>query len=325
MTFNPKAYVLRSDQVVQKHEERKAWREENKHLAIPFFVKGLRHYVPPVYPGELFLCGAASGEGKTVILSEWHRQMQKALEDSRRRAVTAFISQEETTERLISDDIDREGSSAISSKQTLWIGATWGMKAEDIEDMHMTNIVESLHWGQDSFGDKMPLAGIFYDYVQSTPADPNRRAQMTEELRRLQVKDDTRRLFDAAKTFTCPVIAAAQTMLKKLNAPFNNQMLIPSQRDFEEGAGLFQVPDYVGSFWLARNTHAVGKTVEIDNWKFKVESNLVFFWFLKARGHRPDTAPGISRVFPLRIQSDGEYLYEPEYHQSLLVAGYKNV
>lgn len=323
MTFNPKAYVVRSDQNVEKYEARKVWREANKHLALPFFVEGLREYIPSVYPGELALIGAASGEGKSYSMGIWHAQAEAALSESGRRAVTAFISQEETTERLIENSIEREGAARIASKQTVWIGTSWGMKANDIEDLHMTNITTALHYAQNSFAESMPIADVFYDYIQATPADPARRKQMTEELRRLQVRDDTRRLFDLSKTFHCPVVAGAQTMLKKLNSPYNKEMLIPSQRDFEEGAGLYQVPDYAYTFWLARNTHSVGKTIEIDNWKFKVEKNLVFMWFLKARGHNPTTAKGISRVFPLRIIDD-QYIYDPEYHKSMLVIGAKD-
>lgn len=318
MTFNPKAYVIRSDENVEKYKSRQEWRKENAHLSIPFFIEGLRSQVPNVYPGEMALVGTASGEGKTFIVEQWNEQVEASITEGKRRAVTVRASQEETTERMQSAAIERLGSAKASSMQTVWIGANWGMNADEIEDLHMTNIITSLHYTRNSFADPMPFAGIYYDYMQATPADPTRRQQMTEELRRLQIRDDTRRLFDAAKTFTCPVIAAAQTMLKKQNSPYNREMLIPSQRDFEEGAGLYQVPDYVYTFWLARGTHAVGKTVEIDNWKFKVEKNLVFMWFLKARGHNPESAKGISKVFPIRI-IDNKYVYDPEYHNSIVV------
>lgn len=319
MTFNPKAYVIRSDENVEKFQARKKWRDENAHLSIPFFVEGLRGQVPAIYPGEMALVGAASGEGKTFIVDQWNEQVEKSIVESKRRAVTVRISQEETTERMLSSAIDRYGASKSASMMTVWIGANWGMNADEIEDLHMTNIITSLHYAQrNSFADHMPLAGVFYDYMQATPADPIRRKQMTEELRRLQIRDDTRRLFDASKTFKCPVIAGAQTSLKSVTHAYNKEMLIPSQRDFEEAAGLYQVPDYVYSFWLARGTHAVGKTVEVDNWKFTVEKNLVFMWFLKARGHSPETAKGISRVFPLRI-IDGRYIYDSGYHQSMIV------
>lgn len=317
--MNSKAYVVTPVDNVEKYKARKKWRDENSHLAIPFFVEGLRDLVPNVYPGEMALIGAASGEGKTFSLDVWNEQVEAQLTESKRRAVTVFVSQEETTERMIADYIERNGELAAASQQTIRIGASWGMNASEIEDMHMSNIIAHLQYArQSAFAEPMPFSAVFYDYMQSTPADPSRRGQMTEELRRLQIRDDTRRLFDAAKTFMCPMVAGAQTMLKSQNAPYNKLMLIPSQRDFEEAGGLYQVPDYVYTFWLARGTHAVGKLIEIDNWKFTVEKNLVFMWFLKARGHSPETAKGISRVFPLRI-INGQYTYDLEYHKSMVV------
>lgn len=60
-------------------------REDNQHLALPFFVKELRGQIPDIYPGELGLIGAASGDGKTNIMGVWHAQVQAALEESKRR------------------------------------------------------------------------------------------------------------------------------------------------------------------------------------------------------------------------------------------------
>lgn len=318
MPFNPKAYVKRSDEVVANYAARKAWREENKHLALPFFVEGLRGQIPDIFPEEMAVIGAASGEGKSNVMRIWHEQAQQALTTSKRRAITAFISHEESTERLIARDVEKRGESEVSSRPSVYIGTSWGMKAEEMEDLHMTNVINTLHYAQNSFAEFMPIADAFYDYLQATPNDPHRRSQISEDLRRLQITDNTRRLFNAAKTFICPVVAGAQTSLKRVMNPYNAQMLIPGQRDFEESAGLFQVPDFVYSLWLARATHAVGKLVEVDNWKFKVEKNLVFLWFLKARGHDPETAKGISKVFPLRIIDD-QYQYDPEYHKSMVV------
>ena len=316
MTFNPKAYALHSDEVAERYEAREEWRKQNAHLALPFFVKELRDEVPPIFPGEMGMVGAASGEGKSVILNTWHRQAQDAITESERRAVTVFASQEETTERLIAFDIEKHGIMKASSSPTVWIGATWGMNAEDIEDLHMTNVISAMHYAQNQFAEPMPFAALYYDYIQSTPSDPYRRKQMTEDLRRLQIKDDTRRLFDSAKTFSCPVVAAAQTNLKAQASPYKKEMPIPGKRDFEESAGIFQVPDYVYSFWLPRSMYAPGQRVEVDNWNFTVEKNLVFFWFLKARGHNPDTAKGIGKVYPLRIIDD-QYVYDQEYHKHI--------
>jgi hypothetical protein len=319
MPFNPKTYAVRSDQVVENYAAREKWREENKHLALPFFVKDLRGQIPDIFPEEMALIGAASGDGKTEIMKAWHAQAQQAIESRKERAVTIFGSQEESTERLAAQDIEKRGPAEASSRPTVWIGTSFGMSADDMEDLHMTNFINTVGFvQQQSFAEKMPIADVFYDYLQATPNDPTRRDQISEGLYRLQVNDNTRRLFKAAKTFRCPVVTASQTSIKKLNSPYNSQMPIPGRGDFSEASGIYQIPDFVFGFWLARNTHSVGKTIEVDNWKFTVEKNLAFIWFLKARGHSPETAKGISKVFPLRIIND-EYTYDADHHKSMMI------
>jgi len=115
MTFNPKHYAKRSDEVAENLEAREKWRNENEHLALPFFIEGLRSYVPPIFPGEMAVIGAPSGDGKTKMMKDWHRQVQTSITKSTRRAVTVYGSQEETTERLIDDDYKLRGKAVVSS------------------------------------------------------------------------------------------------------------------------------------------------------------------------------------------------------------------
>lgn len=320
MTFNPKNYAKRSDEVVENYEARKKWREENKHLALPFFIEGLRDYVPAIYPEEMAMIGAPSGDGKTKILKTWHRQAQKAILDSKRRAVTVFGSQEETTERLHAEDIEKRGRMVASSMPSVFVGSSWGMDADNIEDMHMTNYIKTLTYIRDSmFAEPMPLGVGMYDYIQATPNDPERKVLTGGNAYYLQVNDNVRRLFQSAKTFHMPVITASQTGIKSLNTPYNKEMPIPGRGDYAEASAVYQVPDFVYSFIHMRNASTVGKKIEIGNWNFIVEPNLLFFWFLKARGHDPETtAKGVGRVFPIRIIND-EYVYDPEYHNYIVV------
>lgn len=321
MTFNPKAYAQRSDEVAENYEARKKWREENKHLALPFFVEGLRGYVPDIYPEEMAVIGAPSGDGKTNIMKVWHAQQQKRISDSKQRAVTIFGSQEETTESLIAEDIERFGKAVASSRPSVFVGNSFGMSADDMDDLHMTNFISTVEYThRQSFAEPMPISAVFYDYLQATPADPFRRQQLTDGAYRHQQNDNTRRLFQAGKTYKCPIVTASQTGIKHLNNPYNAEMPIAGRGDYSEASGIYQVPDFVYSFMLMRNAAPVGKLIEVDNWKFTVEPNLMFFWFLKARGHKPETAKGISKVFPLRIIGD-EYIYDPEYHASMIVGG----
>lgn len=318
MTFNPKHYAKRSDEVTENLEAREKWREENKHLALPFFIEGLRDYVPPIYPGEMAVIGAPSGDGKTKMMKTWHRQAQEAITKRKMRAVTVFGSQEETTERLIDDDYQARGKMAVSSAPSVFVGTSFGMDAENIEDIHMTNFIETLRYVRDEmFAEKMPLGMCAYDYLQATPNDPTRKTIVNNDSYRHQLNDNTRRLFKAAQTFKMPVVTGSQTDIKTDKNKYDKEIPVPGRGDFSEASGVFQVPDFVYSFVHMRNASTVGKHIETGNWNFTVEKNLLFFWFLKARGHNPETtAKGLGRVFPIRIIND-EYVYDPEYHAAI--------
>jgi hypothetical protein len=322
MTFNPRAYAQRSDQVTENYEKREEWREENKHLALPFFIEGLREYVPAIYPGEMAVIGAPSGDGKTKMLKTWHRQAQEQITASGMRAVTVFGSQEETTERLLADDIETRGKTVVSSFPSVFIGASFGMDAESIEDIHMTNFINTLAYVKDSmFAEPMPLAMCGYDYLQATPNDPSRKTIVSNDSYRHQVNDNTRRLFKAAQTFKMPLITGSQTDIKTDKNKYDKDIPIPGRGDFSEASSIFQIPDFVYTFVHMRNASTVGKRIETGNWNFTVEKNLLFMWFLKARGHNPETtAKGLGKVFPIRIIND-EYVYDPEHHRAMTVGG----
>jgi hypothetical protein len=325
MTFNPRNYAKRSDEVAENYEKREKWRDENKHLALPFFVEGLRELVPPVFPGEMAVIGAPSGDGKTNIMKVWHAQAQTALTESKQRAVTVFGSQEETTERLIASDFEKRGKMKAASTPSVFIGTSFGMDAEYIEDIHMTNYVNTLGYiTKDMFAEPMPLYAGFYDYLQATPNDPTRKEMVSNDSYRHQLNDNTRRLFKAAQTFRMPMITASQTDIKTDKNKYVKEIPVPGRGDFSEASGVYQVPDFVYSIVHMRNASTVGKKIDSGNWSFTVEKNLLFFWFLKARGHNPETtAKGLGRVFPLRIIND-EYVYDPEYHNHIYLKDVNN-
>ena len=77
--FNPAAYSLTASQSAQKLDERRKFEKENAHLALPFFVAGLRDIVPPQYPGETSIILARSHEGKSTALKAWAALCEKEI------------------------------------------------------------------------------------------------------------------------------------------------------------------------------------------------------------------------------------------------------
>ena len=320
MTFNPKAYTLKAHEALDKYEERRKFEKDNAHLAMPFPVIGLQDKIPAQYPTEMAMLGAPSGDGKSLFMKFWHDFTQEHVTTQGRRAVVPFISHEDTSEMSAGQLLDRNGGNRVKvdDNLTLYIGRTFGMNPDDVADLYMSNIFQCLNYGQNSaYDSKMPFAGIFYDYIQATPPDPFRRDMTNDNIKRLQMADDTRRLFIAATTFQCPVISAAQTSLKKVTDPYNDKMKIAGRADFEEAKEIFQIPDRVYTGWLAAASYPVGDKVDTGNWHFTVKPNLFFLRVLKIRYHNPTTAPAIRRVYPLLIQSNGEFLYDAEYHKSI--------
>lgn len=320
MTFNPKAYTLRADQAVDKYEERRQFEKDNQHLAIPFPVAGLQEYIPPTYPTEMTMIGTASGDGKSTFIKFWQDFTQKHITEKQRRAVVPYISHEDTSEMSAGQLVEKVGGNRvqIDSNLTLYIGRSFGMSPDDVADLYMTNIFQCLDYGQNgAYAEKMPFGAVFYDYIQATPPDPFRREMTNDNVKRLQMADDTRRLFVGATTYNCPFIVAAQTGLKKIADPYSEKIRIAGRADFEEAKEIYQVPDRVMTGWLASNTYPIGEFIDDGNWHFEVLPNLFFLRVLKIRYHTPKTAKGIRRLFPLLIQDDGSYKYDPDYHKSI--------
>jgi len=310
--FNPAAYTLTAAQAVEKWKNRKAYEEANAHLALEFPILGLREYIPPQLPGETSVIAGRSGEGKSTFLKFWHDQNQLNIQHRMRRAVSVYISHEDTSEMSAGQLVERYGSEvSVEDNLSIYIGRSFGMSASDIADLHMTNIAQCLMYAQNKqFAEKMDFSAIFYDYIQTTPPDPFRRQMRTDDSRRLQLADDVRRLTIAATTFACPVVAASQTSLKRLIKPYNDKMFIPGKQDLEEAKEVFQTPDIVYSMWQVAADYPPGTQIETGHWNFKSQSDLFFIWFLKRRYKTPKTAPGIRRVFPIFINQNGTFFTE---------------
>lgn len=317
MTFNPRNFIKTSQEAVISNEAYKQWKKDNEHLALPFFIKGLRDLVPPIYPRQMAIILAKSGDGKSKMMKDWHAQAQDAVTASGKKAVTVFGSQEETVEELVDLDIERRGKMTVASNPSVFIGDSFGMDIDQMEDLHMTNFLTTIKYANQSmFAETMQIADIFYDYLTATPDDPAYKNAQSDNTFRLAQNKNTKRLFKAGREFSCPIVSGAQAGLKTLNDPYMKEIPIPGRGDTSESGGIYQIPDFIYSFVHMRNASTVGKVIDAGNWKFEVTDNLLFFWFLKARGYNNKNS-GVSRVFPIRIIND-EYVYDNDFHMSLL-------
>lgn len=317
---NPSAYIKTARETLETKKARDKFVEENKHLALQFPIKGLETKIPPVQIGETAIYGAGSYQGKSLFLKHWMFEMQKKVDVENRRAVIAYVSHEDTAEMTAAQQLKKYGGNETKYEDDLflYIGRSFGMKAEEIAEMHMTNIVQLLEYARkEKFAEEMPFAMIGYDFIQKTPPDPFRKNVVSDQQRRLQVADDMLRLTNAAVQMPCPIVCAAQTGLKSLNTPYSKEMPIPGDGDFEESKEIYQYADHAYTGWLPRQDYPVGSLVESGNWSFTVKEDLYFIRVLKARYCDPVEWKGIGKVYPVFIKPDGSFEYDVEYHKSI--------
>lgn len=316
MTINPAPYVLTASETIEKKKLRDAFVSANKHLALPFPIKGLETKIPPIQAGETGIFGAGSYQGKSLFLKHWMFDAQLRIEEEKIRSVVAYVSHEDTGEMTARQQIKRYGGDETAYEDDLfvYIGRSFGMKAEEVAELYMSNIITLLdHAHKNKFAEPMPFSMIAYDFIQKTPSDP----QLRNRERREQITSDMLKLTNAGVQLTCPIVCAAQTGLKNLRTPYSKEMPIPGDADFEEAKEIFQYSDHACTGWLARADHPVGALVDSGNWHFTVTENLYFIRVLKARYCDPVEWSGIGKVYPLHIQPDGSLTYDQEFHRSI--------
>jgi len=318
VTFNPSPYVLTANETWKKRKDFDAFLKLNAHLALPFHVEALQSLIPPAYPGENAVILARSHHGKSTVLKDILFKAQLAIEGKAGYAV-GMVSHEDVAERTAGQMVRRyENELLYQDDQFIHIGRSFGMSNEQVADLHMTNIITALDYGLQKFGDKLNYSVIINDYLQIQPPDPFRREMVNQEQRRLQIADDMKRWCNTAVRFKCPIFNASQALTKTQRGNYNEKMKIPGAADTEESKEIYNYADAVYSYWQPKHDHPMGDLIEEGKWKFTVESDLCFLRIIKRKYAEEMGYPDIvGRVFPLRIQPNGNFVYDKEYHRSI--------
>ena len=321
MSFNPSNFVKTAKQTYDLKLEYDKFIEDNKHLAAPFHIKGLENILPLQYPGNLTVHFARSHHGKSTALRNAAFHAQKRVEDT--NFIIGVVSLEDSAETNAAKQILRyEGDSfAFQDDQMVFIGNTFNMQADDMSKLNVGNIIRSLEWALEQLPDKKGYSHIFIDYAQIIPPDPERRMMTNNDQKRLQVADDVKRLFHAAKQFRCPVDFASQALMKIQKDNYTSKMKIPGASDLKEAGELYEVPDIAIAYWQPKHDFPIGSRVEEGNWSFDVEPNLMFIRVAKWRNAELMGFVGskdiVGRVFPCFIQPNGEIVYSKDKHEHM--------
>ncbi len=323
MTFDPSRFVKTATETYADKNAFDAFMEENKHLAQPFHVEGLEDIVPPLMPGELAIYAGRSHHGKSTALRDAVFKAQQRIE-GKDGYVVGLVSLEDTSETTAAKQIAKYGKEnylKYTDDQFVFIGNSFGMSGNDMANLNTGNIIKALDYGVSQFANSMAYSFIAIDYAQIIPPDPERRMMTSNDQKRLQIADDVRRLFHAAKHFKAPIGLASQALLKTQRDNYSTKMKIPGAADLAEAGELFSIPDAVYSYWMPKQDFPIGDRVEEGNWNFTVEPNLAFVRITKRRNAEMMGYVGkkdiINRIFPCRIKEDGSYFYDADFHKHI--------
>ena len=331
MTFNPAKFVKTAQQTWEDKLAFNQFMKANAHLALPFHVEGLEGIVPDQYPGELAIYAAKSHQGKSTALRDVTFKAQKRIE-GKPNALVGLVSIEDTSEGTAGKQVKKYGGNSLAYQddQFVFIGNSFGMSMEDMSQLNVGNIIETLEYGRSKkFADIMQYAHIGIDYAQIIPPDPERRKMNNNDQKRLQIADDVIRIFHACKKFKCPIGLASQALLKTQRDNYTQKMRIPGAADLAEAGELYSIPDIVYAYWQPKHDHPMNTMVEEGNWNFKVEPNLVFVRIVKRRNAEEMGYVGerdvVGRVFPCHIEPSGGFVYDKSYHDKIYLKPIRNV
>lgn len=277
-------------------------------IAIPMQEVG--EYMLPVLPGQV--CGviAQTSHYKSGFFHFIEHGAAKALrEQGREGEIIVHVSTEECIEeqaflefaRYADEDAgklargvyqDWDKLMAAHAQATMdpiyRIGDSLA-RAENMPDLYLSNMIRAIQYLRDELLSWKPkIAGLFFDYLQAFPIDPEVRQASVDAHRRLQVRQDVYRLRQAAKFFDCPVFVAVQAKqhLEGVSPPF----MLPGIYDGEESASIAQRFDRIITLWMPKMTYPVGSWVEHPKnagLSFTVEEDMLWMKIAKQRGGLP--------------------------------------
>ena len=305
--FDPTTAVYTPQQVATYGVAAVQEARDNATRGLGISIAEIRDYFAPVMPGQLCAVIAQTSHYKSGFLHFLeHQAAEKLQREGREDEILVHVSVEEGVEeqaflefaryskedpgdlaRGQCQDWDKLMQAAIKvgNVPIYRIGDSLA-RAEDMPNLYMSNMVRSIKALVEDVLDWRPkVAGLFFDYLQAFPIDPEIAKSMQDQRRRLQVRSDIYRLRQAAAYFKCPVYVAVQAKQKLDGA--RPPLMLPGIYDGEESSSIAQRCDRIISLWMPKQTHAVGETIEKGDLYFTVEEDLLLIKVCKQRGGLP--------------------------------------
>lgn len=287
-----------------------------KARGLPVNIAEIRDYFAPVLPGQICAVIAQTSNYKSGFLHFIeHRAAEQLIAEERQDEILIHVSVEEGVEEQSFMEFAREtgenpGDIArgkvqdwsklnqavvkVSGIPIFRIGESLA-RAEESPNLYMSNMIRAIkHLAENMLDWKPKIAGLFFDYLQAFPIDPEHKGADRTDQRRLQVRSDIYRLRQAANYFNCPVFVAVQAKQNLDGA--NPPIMLPGVYDGEESSSIAQRCDRVLTLWMPCRTHVIGERISARGMEFTVDPNLLFVKVAKQRGGLP-----AGKVFKCRI------------------------
>ena len=298
-----------------------------------FPLEGVDDYFAPMFAPQMCAVIAQTSNNKSGFLHFWEHQAAKQLQDEGRvdEAIVHISVEEDIEEQAFLEFARVSGESAnrmargdvqdwnLLTSAALKVGAIpiyrigeSLARADDMPNLYMSNMIRAIKAlvSGEVTGQPIKPAALFFDYLQAFPIDPEVRQAGMEGQRRLQVRQDTYRLRQAAAYFQCPVVVAVQAK-QELN---NNKgpLFIPGVYDGEESSSIGQRADRIIQLWMPKMNHPVGKQLDLSGNAYYVADNGILVKVGKQRGGLPS-----GRMWPCLIDFDKNYFYrDPQFIRS---------
>ena len=345
--LNTDNFIFDSQTGVQRSRDERKYVEENKHLALQFPIKELRHYFHATFPGRWTLVHAQSHNFKTQWVDFWAKvsavDLAEQMEQNKqKRGVVIKISTEDAIEGLVESQIASFGGgelddialgiiknpqdfvraeTIVGGLPIVHIGESLGMDDSNAALLTLSNIARLIDYvRKDHFGEYTPIAAIFADYLQAFPFDTEvSGARNMTDSRTLQINRDTDTFRRMVKYFSCPGVMTAQSNPDKEMSTINDPIKLPGYWDTHWSKYPPQRADFMYTLWMPKSHYKLGEWVDGERttkdkpsrWNFEVKNDALW---IGSRKHKKFKNVGAS--FPLKVDTYGNVsLNSPEYER----------
>lgn len=314
--FDPKTAIYTPQQVATYGVAAVQAAKDNATRGLGINIAEIRDYFAPVMPGQVCAIIAQTSHYKSGLLHFIeHQAARQLINEHREQEILIHISVEEGVEEQAFLEFARESNEeagdlargrvqdwnklmsaaiVVGNIPIYRIGDSLA-RAEDMPNLYMSNMIRSIKELVEDVLDWQPkVAGLFFDYLQAFPIDPEIKQNSHDAQRRLQVRSDIYRLRQAAAYFKCPVYVAVQA--KQILDGATKPIMLPGIYDGEESSSIAQRCDRIISLWMPKQTHPVGTPIMAGSFNFSVEENMLWLKVCKQRGGLPSGKAWMCRI-----------------------------